>query len=144
MPVFLAITLGGGLLIGSRNTPGAWYEGLQKPVFNPPNWLFAPTWTLLYILIAIAGALVWRRHDRKALALWALQMVLNFAWSPLFFTAHAIGAAALVSTAMLATIILFIAQAWRTTHLAAWLFIPYAAWVAYATILNASIWWLNR
>ena len=92
---FLSIgaALGGGLLIGANNVPGAWYEGLQKPWFNPPNWIFAPVWTVLYVLIGIAGWLVWRRRDRPALTLWFLQMGLNFIWTPVFFGANLLGPA---------------------------------------------------
>ena len=141
---FIALVLGGGTLIGTGNLPGPWYEGLAKPFFNPPNWLFGPAWTVLYILIGIAGWLVWQRdRSSAAMKIWWLQLALNFAWSPVFFTAQQIGLALVVVAAMLASILAFIIAAWPRDRAAAWLFTPYALWVAFATLLNASIWWLN-
>jgi tryptophan-rich sensory protein len=142
--VFLAICVGGGLVIGSATAPGEWYAGLAKPSFNPPNWLFGPTWTILYILIAIAGWLVWR-HDPHGVPfyLWTLQLLLNFLWSPVFFAARQIGWALFVILALLLTILAFIVVTWPASPIAAMLFLPYAAWVAFASILNASVWRLN-
>ncbi|MBL8548507.1 MAG: tryptophan-rich sensory protein [Hyphomonadaceae bacterium] len=142
--LFLALVVGGGLIIGISTAPGAWYAGLEKPPFNPPNWLFAPVWTALYVLIAIAGWRVWRR-DRSSLAmqLWWAQLALNFLWSPVFFAAHAIGAALVIVLALLATVIAFIVAVWRRDRVAARLFAPYAGWVAFASMLNASLLALN-
>jgi len=83
--VFLVLVVGAGWAIGVTNLPGAWYAGLAKPAFNPPNWVFAPVWTVLYVLIAIAGWRVWTR-DRAGwpMKLWAAQLALNWAWSPVF------------------------------------------------------------
>lgn len=75
--------------------------------------------------------------------LWGLQLALNFLWSPVFFAAHMIGAALAIILALLATIVAFIAVTWRMDRIAAWLFAPYAAWVAFASLLNGAIWWLN-
>lgn len=142
--VFLALVLGGGLTIGYLNTPGEWYADLSKPPFNPPNWLFAPAWTILYVLIGIAGARTWSRAPKSAaMAAWWVQLGLNFLWSPVFFTLHVIGAAFLVILALLAAIILFIVLAWRIDRVAAMLFLPYLAWVAFASLLNGAILWLN-
>ncbi len=141
---FLALVLGGGLTIGYLNTPGEWYANLAKPPFNPPNWLFAPAWTILYVLIGIAGARTWSRAPKSAaMAAWWAQLGLNFLWSPVFFTLHVIGAAFLVILALLAAIILFIVIAWRIDRVAAILFLPYLAWVAFASLLNGAILWLN-
>ena len=141
---FIVLVLGGGTLIGTGNMPGPWYEGLAKPFFNPPNWLFGPAWTVLYILISIAGWLVWQRDRSSApMMIWWVQLALNFAWSPVFFTAQQIGAALVVVAAMLVAILAFIFAAWPGDRAAAWLFVPYAMWVAFATLLNASIWVLN-
>ncbi|MGE3064911.1 MAG: TspO/MBR family protein [Hyphomicrobiaceae bacterium] len=141
---FLVLVVGGGLAIGYLTAPGDWYAGLAKPSFNPPGWLFAPVWTVLYILVAIAG---WRTFERDrrgwAMRLWWVQLVLNFAWSPTFFAAHMIGAALAVILLLLAAILAFIVTAWRLDRVAAWLFAPYAAWVAFASLLNGSIWMLN-
>ena len=94
---FLALVVGGGLLIGLCTLPGPWYEALQKPSFNPPNWLFGPAWTVLYVLIAIAGWRVWLRDRAGSLMkLWWLQLVLNFLWSPVFFGMELIGPALVV------------------------------------------------
>jgi tryptophan-rich sensory protein len=142
--LFLALVLGGGLLMGFLTAPGEWYAGLAKPAFNPPAWIFGPVWTVLYVLIAVAGWRSWQR-DRGGLPmrLWWGQLVLNFLWTPAFFGAHQIGLAFLVILALLATILAFIAAAWPRDRVAAWLFIPYAAWVAFASLLNGSILALN-
>lgn len=141
---FVLLVVGGGLLIGFLTVPGPWYEALAKPSFNPPNWLFGPVWTILYVLIAIAGWRIWRRDPRgTAMKLWWLQVVLNFLWSPSFFAMQQVGLALVVVLAMLATILAFIVAAWNVDRIAAWLFVPYAAWVAFASLLNASIWLLN-
>ena len=95
--LFLVLVVGGGLAIGFVTAPGDWYAGLAKPAFNPPNWLFAPVWTVLYVLIAVTG---WRTFERDRggwpMRLWWAQLALNFLWSPVFFTAHRIGLALLV------------------------------------------------
>lgn len=141
---FLVLVLGGGLGIGALTVPGDWYSGLAKPAFNPPNWLFGPVWTCLYVLIAIAGSRTFRR-DRRGVAMkaWWLQLALNFAWPVAFFAAHAIAAALAVVLALLGTIIVFMVASRRLDPLAAWLFAPYAAWVGFAMALNGSILVLN-
>ncbi|MCO5160217.1 MAG: tryptophan-rich sensory protein [Mesorhizobium sp.] len=142
--IFLVLVVGGGAAIGSMNLPGPWYEGLAKPPFNPPNWVFGPAWTILYVLIAVAG---WRTFERDrggpAMKAWWAQMLLNFAWSPVFFTLQSVGGALFVVVLMLAAILAFIGLAWVRDRIAASLFLPYAAWVSFATLLNASILWLN-
>jgi benzodiazapine receptor len=141
---FLVLVLGGGLLLGFLTMPGEWYAGLNKPSFNPPAWLFGPVWTVLYVLIAVAG---WRTFERDRrgwpMRLWWAQLALNFLWSPVFFAAHRIGLALVVILLMLAAILGFIVTAWRQDRVAAWLFALYAAWVAFASVLNGSIWMLN-
>ncbi|ESZ49865.1 TspO/MBR family protein [Mesorhizobium sp. RSR565B] len=142
--LFLLLVLGGGLLIGYATLPGEWYASLAKPPFNPPNWVFAPAWTLLYVLIAVAGWRTWERERAAAaMKIWALQLVLNFAWSPTFFGAKQMGPALVVILALLASIALFIARVWNRDRVSGWLFAPYAAWVAFATLLNASLLLLN-
>jgi translocator protein len=142
--LFLVLVLGGGLALGYLTAPGAWYAGLEKPWFNPPAWVFGPAWTTLYILIAIAGWMVWRR-DRAGLPmkLWWAQLALNFAWTPAFFGARQIGLALAIVLALLGVILVFIATAWREHRMAALLFLPYAAWVAFASTLNGAIFALN-
>jgi tryptophan-rich sensory protein len=141
---FCVLTLGGGLAIGFLTAPGQWYAGLAKPAFNPPDWLFSPVWTVLYALIAVAG---WRTFERDRggwpMRLWWAQLGLNFLWSPTFFAAHLIGLALLVVFLLLAAVVAFIILSWRQDRVAASLFAPYAAWVAFASVLNAAIWLLN-
>lgn len=142
--LFLILVFGGGLLIGYATLPGEWYASLAKPPFNPPNWVFAPAWTLLYVLIAVAGWRTWERERAgAAMKIWALQLVLNFAWSPTFFGAKLMGPALVVILALLASIALFIATVWNRDRVSGWLFAPYALWVAFATLLNASLLLLN-
>lgn len=141
---FLVLVLGGGLAIGYVTAPGEWYAGLAKPLFNPPGWIFGPVWTVLYVLIAVAG---WRTFERDRtgwpMRLWWAQLVLNFLWSPVFFAAHRIGLALAIVLLMLAAILAFIATVRRHDRVAAWLFVSYAAWVAFASVLNAAIFTLN-
>lgn len=142
---FLLLVIGGGMAIGYATRPDAWYAALAKPSFNPPNWVFGPVWTILYVLIAIAGGRTWQRLPRTATAmsLWALQMALNFAWSPAFFALHRVDIAFVIVLAMLAAIGAFIVVSMRHDRLSALLFAPYFVWVAFATTLNGAIWRLN-
>ena len=142
--LFLVLVVGGGLAIGYLTAPGEWYAQLAKPAFNPPGWIFGPVWTVLYVFIAIAGWRVWQR-DRGgwAMKFWWTQLVLNFLWSPIFFAAHQIGLAHVVILLLLVAILAFITTSGRQDRLAAWLFVPYAVWVAFASALNASISALN-
>lgn len=142
--VFLIVVLGGGLLIGYATLPGEWYASLVKPSFNPPSWVFGPAWSLLYVLIAIAGWRIWRREPHgAAMKLWVAQLVLNFLWSPVFFGAQRIAGALAIIVLLLIAIMAFMAAARRVDRVAFWLFVPYALWVAFATSLNASILLLN-
>ncbi len=141
---FVALVVVVGGVIGIFTAPGEWYASLQKPPFNPPSWIFGPVWTVLYVLIGIAGWRIWR-VDRTSAAMvaWWVQLALNFLWSPIFFAAENIALALVVVLAMLVTILTFIVLSWRVDRTAAVLFIPYACWVSFASLLNASIWWLN-
>ncbi|WP_336065226.1 TspO/MBR family protein [Nitratireductor rhodophyticola] len=144
LPFFLILVVGGGLVIGYVTAPGIWYAGLNKPAFNPPDWVFAPTWSVLYVLIAVAGARVWLRGRREvALRLWWLQLALNFAWSPVFFSLHMIGPALVIILLLAATVIAFIIASWRVDRFSALMFLPYAAWVLFAGVLNGAILLLN-
>ncbi len=126
--------------------PG-WYAALNKPSFNPPNGIFGPVWTLLYALMAVAAWLVWKQPASplrsSALRIFWLQLFLNFAWSWIFFHEHRPGASLLeifvLWLAILAATVLFM----RVARLAAWLMLPYIAWVAFAAFLNFEIWRLN-
>ena len=142
---FLAATLAVGFLaslVTVPNIPG-WYEGLHKPFFNPPNGVFAPVWTTLYVLMAVAAWRVWRKAGLRPLGLYVLQLALNFAWSFIFFGAHAIGAALVEIALLFAVVVLTLRDFWRLDRIAGWLLVPYAAWVLFAGVLNAAIWRLN-
>jgi benzodiazapine receptor len=133
-----------GMLIGYATLPGEWYASLNKPWFTPPNWVFAPVWTVLYIVIAIAGWRCWvREKNSTAMKLWFVQMALNFLWSPVFFGARQPGLALVVVVAGLMAVLAFIAVAWNRDRLAALLFLPYAAWTVLATALTAGIVMMN-
>ena len=141
---FIILVLGIGLLIGASNVPDDWYQSLAKPSFNPPNWVFAPVWSLLYIVIGVVGARTWLSLRRSmAMRLWFAQMLLNFAWSPVFFGLHDPTSAMIVILGLLVSVVAFIAVSWRQDRTAALLFAPYLAWVAFATALNAAILLLN-
>nr|WP_319391224.1 TspO/MBR family protein [uncultured Cohaesibacter sp.] len=143
-PVFLVLTLGCGLLIGVNTIPGPWYQALAKPPFTPPNWLFAPAWTILYGLIGMVGARVFGGDDNRGLfRIWLIQMLLNFVWSPVFFGWQLAGAALVIIGMLLITIAVFMAQARRRDLLSSVLFAPYLIWVAYASYLNAGIYVMN-
>lgn len=133
--------------IGAMFPADAWYEALRKPRFNPPNWVFAPVWSLLYAMMAVAAALVSRqppsRERRVATILMIVQLVLNGLWSLLFFGLHLPGVAfidiAALWIAIVATVVAFNA----VRPLAAVMMVPYLLWVSFAVVLNGSIWALN-
>ncbi|WP_121068109.1 TspO/MBR family protein [Chachezhania antarctica] len=137
---FVALTLLMGTAIGLGFQPGTWYEDLTKPPFNPPDWIFGPVWTVLYVLIGIAGWRTWfRADDRQLKLLWIVQIGLNWLWTPAFFGLHSIGLGLVVVVAMLVAVLAFIVRAARIDRLSAVLFVPYALWVGFAALLNASI-----
>jgi translocator protein len=139
--IFLAVVLGCGFAIGALFRPDAWYAALAKPPFNPPGWVFAPVWTALYAMIAVAGARTYERGG--GFMLWAAQLALNFAWTPVFFGLHRPGVALAIVVALLAVIVSFIQSRWTADRVSALLFVPYAAWVAFAAVLNGAIVALN-
>jgi benzodiazapine receptor len=123
-----------------------WYRALAKPAWNPPDWLFGPVWTLLYILMALAAWLVWMRGwkaAKYALTLFVVQLILNAAWSWLFFGWRQPGWAFVELVILLAAIIATAVAFARVKPTAAWLLAPYLAWVAFAGLLNFTIWRLN-
>lgn len=141
---FFLFVVGGGTLIGLSVPPGEWYAGLAKPPFNPPNWIFGPVWSVLYLLIAFAGWRIWNRNPAGlAMQVWFAQLALNFAWTPVFFGLQSPGFALVIILPMLALIVWFIRLTWDRDRVSALCFIPYAVWVGFATLLNASIVWLN-
>ena len=126
---------------------GTWYSTLVKPSWNPPNWIFGPVWSSLYLCMAVAGWLVWREHGlvgaKLPLALFGIQLVLNVLWSCIFFGLEMPGIAfvevLLLCTAIAATMVTF----WSRSMTAGLLFVPYLAWVSFASLLNFAIWRLN-
>ncbi|WP_128477522.1 TspO/MBR family protein [Halorussus pelagicus] len=124
-----------------------WYPTLAKPAFTPPSWLFGPVWTTLYLLMGVALYLVWRSDDGRprtvALALFGAQLVLNAAWTMVFFGAQAIFGGLVVILVLLATILATIGAFARIDRRAAALLVPYLLWVGFATALNLQIWRLN-
>lgn len=124
--------------------PGDWYRELRKPGWTPPNWLFGPVWSILYIMIAVAGWLAWNASpDSGAVRLWGLQLVFNGAWSWLFFGRHRMDLAFVDVCLMWLSIAAFIVVAYSVSVLAALLFVPYLLWVTIAATLNFSVWRLN-
>jgi translocator protein len=147
---FIALCLAVAAAGGAVTFPSVetWYAELEKPPFNPPDWVFGPVWIALYLMMAVAAWRVWRRRVDpgawRALGAWALQLALNLWWSFIFFGAHRIGAALAEIVVLFAAIVLTLVLFWRIERLAGALLVPYAAWVAFAAVLNASLWWLNR
>jgi len=142
--LFIATVLAAGILTGVSNLPGPWYDGLQKPFFQPPPWIFSPVWTILYVMIAVAGARTWLRAPASGrMQLWFAQMVLNLLWSPAFFGMQSPGLGLAVILPLLVLILTFIATSRTKDRTSMWLFAPYALWVAFASVLNASIVLLN-
>lgn len=150
---FLAATFGAAAF-GSyftRQTVDTWYPTLEKPSWRPPNTAFGPVWTVLYTLMAVAAWLVWRADTRSqqqertrkaALAVWVVQLMLNAAWSTVFFGTKSPGGL-LVIEALVSAIAATTALSAKVSRLAGWLLVPYLAWTSFATALNARIWQLN-
>ena len=133
--------------LGAWAMPGEWYASLRKPSWNPPSWLFGPVWTALYLMMATAAWLVWRRGgwrtQRRPLVFYGLQLVLNAAWSPLFFGLKMPGLAFAEILLLLAAIILT-ARAFSRVSRPAWLLlVPYIGWVSFASLLNFTLWRMN-
>lgn len=149
--IFVATCLAVGFLSGRATREGVdtWYPTLVKPIFNPPGWVFAPVWSVLYVMMGVAAGQVWsyievRREDvRKALIFFWIQLALNALWSFLFFGLQN----PLLALVEIILLWLMIYETWhkfkQIDRLAGWLMVPYLAWVTFATLLNASLWWLN-
>jgi tryptophan-rich sensory protein len=148
--VTVPVILGLGMLSGWLSNSGYgndWFDSLRKPEFMPPGWTFGVAWTALYILLGLALALILQARDapgRKiALGLFAAQMLLNYAWSPVFFGMHLIAPALFIIVLMLSLSIAATFIFARIRHPAAWLMMPYLAWLAFASLLNYRIMELN-
>lgn len=149
--VCLALTFSAAFLgsLFTRNAISDWYANLNKPFFTPPDWLFGPVWTLLYLLMALSASLVWQKGlespiVRIALALYLLQLILNGLWTPLFFGLKMPLAAFIEILLLWTAIILTIIASARVSMPAALLLLPYIVWTSFAAVLNFSIWLLNR
>ena len=143
--IILTLLVGAsGTFFTEPNIP-TWYAALAKPDFNPPNWLFAPVWTTLYILMAVAAWRVWKITGVKApeMALWGVQLALNFLWTPLFFGAHLLLVALVEMAALWLAIAATAALFWHRDRIAGLMMLPYLAWVSFAFCLNYAIWQLN-
>ena len=134
----------------TRSAIVSWYPTLVKPSFNPPNWIFAPVWSMLYIMMGVAAGLVWNRIDfekelvKKALVLFAIQLALNALWSYLFFGLKNPMLAGIEIVLLWLMIFETYSKFVKINKIAGYLFIPYLLWVTFAMVLNGSIWWLNR
>jgi translocator protein len=143
----VCFTAAGAASLATGSSIHTWYSLLKKPEWNPPNWVFGPVWTIVYAMMALSAWLVWREVGwagaKPALILFGIQLVLNTAWSMLFFGMQAIGAAfgdiLLLWMMIVATAVAF----YSVSFLAAWLLIPYIAWVGFASYLNFRIWQMN-
>ena len=143
---FLAAGLGSAATTSAITT---WYPTIAKPSWNPPNGIFAPVWTTLFLLMSIAAWRAWRAaatptDATTTLALYGAQLVLNVLWSVLFFTLHRPGLALIEILLFLALLVTLQVRFARTDRLAGLLWSPYVAWVGFASVLNGTIWWLNR
>ena len=141
----VAVAAAAGLGGVAASSASATYDALELPAYAPPSWLFGPVWTVLYVAMAVAAWLVWRRvgADRALLA-WGVQLVFNAAWTPLFFAADAYALALVEIVVLLAAVVVVTTVLFaRRRAVAAWLMVPYVAWVAFATALNAGIVVLN-
>ena len=147
--VFILITLFAGFIGSLFTTPSiaSWYAFINKPSFSPPNWLFAPVWSLLYILMGIAAFLIWQKRDnlktKPALMFYGIQLILNTLWSIIFFGMHNPGLAFLEIIILWSFILITLIKFYKINKTSGILFIPYLIWVSFASILNFAVWMLN-
>ncbi|MDD3004715.1 TspO/MBR family protein [Flavobacterium sp.] len=146
--IIICLGIGYASSMVTQNGVTTWYPTIEKPSFNPPNWIFAPVWTLLYICIAVAGGIIWDKIEthplaKKALLLFTIQLILNTLWSFLFFGLRN----PLIALIEIILLLLMIYETYmifnKINKIAGYLFVPYLLWVSFAMFLNASIWWLN-
>jgi len=150
--VMVVTCIGIGYLSGEVTREGVdtWYRAINKPSFNPPDWIFAPVWSTLYVFMGIAAGLVWDRIEmqketvKKGLTFFAIQLALNALWSYLFFGLHNPLLALIEIVVLWLMIYETFVQFNKVNKIAAYLLIPYLLWVTFAFVLNASIWWLNK
>lgn len=147
--IAIALPLALGAIAGmvtSQSIPN-WYSSLNKPAFNPPNWIFRPVWTVLYLLMGISFFVVWKQKASPArhlaISIFFLQLLLNFAWSFIFFYFNRIGLALVEIILLWLSIVLMLVVFYRIKPIACYIYIPYLLWVSFATVLNASYYFLN-
>ena len=133
----------------TRDSITTWYGELSRPSFTPPDWTFGVVWPVLYVMMGISAFLIWNmdistRQVKVALGIFALQLILNGLWTPIFFGLHLIGLALVEIIMMWAAILLTIFAFWRVSKAATLLLLPYILWVSFAVVLNASLFLLNR
>ena len=146
LAVSVGICLGAAGLGSILTTPSIdpWYSTLRKPHWTPPNWVFVPVWTALYLSMAVAAWLVWRQVGfslgKLPLTLFVIQLALNVAWSGIFFGLRLVGVAFLEVVLLWLFILSTMIAFWSVSRMASWLMVPYLTWVTYAAALNAAIW----
>jgi translocator protein len=129
---------------GAAFQTGPWYEALNKPWWTPPNWVFPIAWTVLYLMIAVAGWLAWRAEGfSTAAVIWGVGLILNALWSYIMFGRQDISGALVNVTALWLATAAFIALTWNVEPRAAYIYIPYLAWVSFAAALNFAVWQMN-
>ena len=137
----------GAAYVGSRFPVDEWYTALAKPSWNPPNWLFGPVWSVLYLLMAISVWLVWKKQGLLGaivpLSIFLLQLLLNAAWSWLFFGLHEMGIAFVEIVVLWSVILVNIILFWKIYPISGILLLPYLLWVSFASVLNYTLWRLN-
>ena len=142
---FAAAAIGG---LATATSVETWYPTLRKPEWSPPNSIFGPVWTLLYILMAVSTWRVWRTGNpldaRRTVSLYSAQLTLNALWSILFFGLRQTGLAFAEILVLWAVLVAIQIRFWRADRIAAWLWLPYVAWVSFAAVLNGTVWSLNR
>lgn len=149
--ICIALCMGLGFASGFSTVDAidGWYKTIKKPVFNPPNWIFAPVWSALYFMMGLAAGLVWNKGLKKAgvgmaLGLFVGQFVMNLAWTPVFFGRQQMGMGLVIIAMLLIGILLTMRRFFQLDRLSGWLMVPYLLWVSFATLLNASLWYLNK
>lgn len=144
---FILVPLAIGMIGGLATAPSidSWYRTIAKPDWTPPDWVFGPVWTVLYIMMGIAAWLVWKTRDRvaPAMVLFGVQLALNLAWSLLFFGARSPGLALIEVVFLWTSVLLTMLAFFGRQSTAGWLFVPYLAWVSFAAVLNFVIWMMN-
>ena len=147
LAAWVGLCMAVGIIAGLLFKPGVWYAGLDKPFFNPPSWLFAPVWTMLYIAMGVAawriGCLPASAGRNQALRQFGVQLALNAAWTPVFFGAQSLVGGLIVVVMMAFAIVVTIQRFHPLDKIAAWLLAPYLAWVGFATALNVALLALN-